>query len=215
MLLFISYAREDTDRIRELVEILRDGGHEPWFDHRLVVGQDWREQLEEIINKCDAFVYALTPHSIESEWCQWEFSRASELGKPIIPILMDKASAPMLPEAIKRRQYADFTEGMTGRAVAKLLRGLQKVASIIPPKEVPAPPPIPSGVPSRAVHTDETLYLEALRIANQNGGISINLLIEQLRIGYPRAKRLIQRMENEGKIGAYAGGGRLRPLIKP
>jgi hypothetical protein len=213
MLLFVSYAREDLERIRELVDILREGGHEPWFDHQLDVGLDWRDQLEERIVQCDAFVYPLTPHSIGSEWCQWEFARASELGKPIIPILLDKAAEPVIPEAIKRRQYADFTDGVTPKAVARLLRGLNKIASVIPPQEVKAPDAPPAGVPSRVARSDDNLTHAALDVARKHGGASINLLMAELRVGRPRAKRLIDALEKRGVLGQYSGGGRLRPLI--
>lgn len=212
MRLFVSYARKDIERVRELVDILREGGHEPWFDHELVVGLDWREQLEERITQCEAFVYPLTPHSIGSEWCQWEFARASELGKSIIPILLDKAAEPVIPEAIKRRQYADFTDGVTPKGVARLLRGLNKIAAVIPPQEVDAPSTPPAGVPSRVERTDDNLTRAAAAVARAHGGASINLLMEELRVGRPRAKRLIDALETRGVIGKYPGGGRLRPL---
>ena len=74
--IFISYAHVDQPRVRELVDILRAGGHDPWFDHRLVVGQPWQDQLLAAISTCDCFLYAMTPEAIASTWCQWEFAQA-------------------------------------------------------------------------------------------------------------------------------------------
>lgn len=125
MKLFISYAHADEYLVRtQIVEILRDANHDPWFDHRLIVGQDWQEQLFNAIQACDAFVYALTPESIASEYCRWEFEQAVEMGKQIVPVLLQKSD---LPDDIKRLQWVDFIKGATGNAVARLLGGLQYI----------------------------------------------------------------------------------------
>ena len=210
MRLFISYAREDTSTIEELVEILRAGGHDAWFDHQLIVGMDWQAQLLDAIHKSDAFLYTLTPASVKSEWCQWEFAQAVEMGKPVIPVLLDAATS--LPEFLDHRQYADFTDGATGEAVARLMRGLQAVATTIPPQQVPDPPTQPKGVPARIESEVDPRFPEAVALARQNGGISLGLLQRELHIGYPRARRIAEMMEAQGIIGPYPGGSKLRPL---
>ncbi len=148
MKLFISYAHVDKWQVKQLVEILRDAGHDPWFDNKLLPGQDWKHVLRSSIEDCDIFVYALTPESVASEWCQWEFATAVELGKSIIPILIQPKTP--IPEAISRYQYADFSEGMTPQAVAKLMGGLTHIAISIPAKDAPPAPTNPVGKPSRA-----------------------------------------------------------------
>jgi hypothetical protein len=40
------------------------------------IRQPWQEQLLAAITAADAFLYALTPESIASKWCQWEFAEA-------------------------------------------------------------------------------------------------------------------------------------------
>jgi hypothetical protein len=145
--IFISYARVDIYLIKQLVGILYAGGHEPWFDHRLIPGQDWKAQLIGGIELSDAFVYALTPESVASQWCQWEFARAIEQGKPIIPVMFQ--SNTQLPELLTRYQYVDFTEGPTPEATARLMSGLWNLAVKIPPHEAPLEPMHPHGFPSR------------------------------------------------------------------
>lgn len=125
MKLFISYAHDNLYLVETLVvQILRDAGHEPWFDHSLIPGPPWKEQLFEAIEDNDAFVYALTPKSVTSEWCRWEFEQAVELGKPIVPVLLEKCD---IPEDISQLHYVDFTGGAGGRSVARLLRGLNVI----------------------------------------------------------------------------------------
>uniref|UniRef100_A0A832GKE9 DNA translocase FtsK n=1 Tax=Caldimicrobium thiodismutans TaxID=1653476 RepID=A0A832GKE9_9BACT len=61
---------------------------------------------------------------------------------------------------------------------------------------------------------DDELYKEALKIAYQYGKISTSMLQRKLRIGYNRAARLVEKMEEEGIIGP-SDGVRPRPVIAP
>lgn len=126
MQLFISYAHVDNYRVRELVDILRQGGHEPWLDSALLAGQEWQAKLFEAIEKADAFIYVLTPESVEAKWCLIEFEHAAKLGKPIIPVLM-QANTVIPPSIKKRYQYVNFSNGPTSEAVAKLMGGLAEI----------------------------------------------------------------------------------------
>ncbi len=75
--LFISYAHQDKTLVTQVVELLRAGGHIPWSDHQLMAGQHWKRALRDEIERCDVFVYVLTPRSVTSEWCQWEFAKVA------------------------------------------------------------------------------------------------------------------------------------------
>ena len=61
---------------------------------------------------------------------------------------------------------------------------------------------------------DDELYKEALNIAYQYGKISVSMLQRKLRIGYNRAARLVERMEEEGIVGP-SDGVRPRPVLGP
>ena len=148
MRLFISYAHSDVAQVKELVDIFRAGGHDPWFDHKLLPGQDWKAILLDAITACDAFVYALTPDSVVSEWCQWEFARAVELGKPVVPVLLRKTQA--IPKEISRFQYADASSGFTVMVVAQIMGGLAHIATFRV-QSVPSAPANPGGAPAQAM----------------------------------------------------------------
>lgn len=148
MRLFISYAHEDVKPVQQLVDILRAGGYEAWFDTLLLPGQDWQAELLAGIQACDAFVYVLSPAALESEWCQWEFAEAVKLGKPVLPVRLRKGP---IPPAISRYQYVDFSDGIDLLDVARLIGGLAKLSVTIPRESVPPVPQQPKGVPAQAV----------------------------------------------------------------
>lgn len=106
MKLFVSYSHSNKSSIEKLLTVLREGGHDPWIDvEDLRVGDDWRKKLEKAIDGSDAIVLGLTPQWLDSEYCQWEFVRAIEMGKQVIPILLKKT---LVPKRIAKYQYADF-----------------------------------------------------------------------------------------------------------
>ncbi|MCI0821744.1 MAG: DNA translocase FtsK [Chloroflexi bacterium] len=63
---------------------------------------------------------------------------------------------------------------------------------------------------------DETdsLYDRALQLARTNGQISTSLLQRRLRIGYPRAARLMDQLQDEGIVGSSAEPGKPREVLQ-
>jgi DNA segregation ATPase FtsK/SpoIIIE, S-DNA-T family len=59
---------------------------------------------------------------------------------------------------------------------------------------------------------DDPLFEQALTIVRQQGTASASMLQRRLRVGYNRAARLIERMEDDGVIGP-ADGIRGRPVL--
>ena len=62
-----------------------------------------------------------------------------------------------------------------------------------------------------ADETDE-LYEKAEEVAREHTRISTSLLQRRLRIGYTRAARLIELLEQNGVVGPAEGGGRSREV---
>ncbi|HEX2619357.1 MAG TPA: toll/interleukin-1 receptor domain-containing protein, partial [Phototrophicaceae bacterium] len=125
MRLFISYARLYKPVVRQLVDLLKNGGHDPWYDHQLTPGEPWEDQLIAAIKKCDVFIYVLTPESVNSSYCQWEFKQAVEMGKPVLPILAQADTE--LPEALQKIEFVDFSDGASPVNTARLMGGLSNL----------------------------------------------------------------------------------------
>ena len=61
---------------------------------------------------------------------------------------------------------------------------------------------------------EDELYGQAVELVQSLRKASISLLQRQLRIGYTRAARLIDRMEEDGIIGPAQEGSKPREVIK-
>jgi len=61
----------------------------------------------------------------------------------------------------------------------------------------------------------DPLFEDAVGLVRKQGRASISLLQRRLGIGYSRAARLIDRMEDDGIVGPYEGAGTLREVLLP
>jgi DNA segregation ATPase FtsK/SpoIIIE-like protein len=68
--------------------------------------------------------------------------------------------------------------------------------------------------PSDDFELDDDLLEKAEEIVREYGRASISLLQRRLRIGYSRAARLIDLLEEHGIIGQFERGGRAREIIE-
>lgn len=62
-------------------------------------------------------------------------------------------------------------------------------------------------------NSDDLLVEEAIKLIKTEGHASASFLQRQLRIGYPRAARLVDQLEEMGIIGPSQGGGREREIL--
>ncbi len=74
----------------------------------------------------------------------------------------------------------------------------------------PEPPPWESLT---GEEEKDDLLRQAIELARRQGSASASMLQRRLRIGYPRAARLIDEMEKLGVIGPAEGGGRPRKVL--
>lgn len=60
---------------------------------------------------------------------------------------------------------------------------------------------------------DEGLLEQAISVVRNSGRASASMLQRRLRIGYPRAARLLDQLEEAGVVGPSQGGGREREVL--
>lgn len=85
----------------------------------------------------------------------------------------------------------------------------------LPPSGEPASVPWEEFLVNAAEEEGDALLEEAIRIVRQAQRASASLLQRRMRIGYPRAARLIDLMEEMEIVGPAQGGGKDREVLLP
>ncbi|NEQ52316.1 MAG: TIR domain-containing protein, partial [Leptolyngbya sp. SIO3F4] len=86
---FISYGRIDSKQFAQtLNERLKALGYTVWFDsNNIPLGVDYQKQIDDGIEKADNFLFLISPHSVNSDYCDLEIEQALKHKKRIIPLL--------------------------------------------------------------------------------------------------------------------------------
>lgn len=79
-------------------------------------------------------------------------------------------------------------------------------------KSILQAPPSGNGADAEAEEYDER-WDEALKIVSDTRQASISMLQRRLRVGYNRAARMVERMEQEGIVGPSDGSGKPREVL--
>ncbi len=102
---FVSYARQDRDRIGPLVRALEARGLDVWWDSRIRGGAEYTREIESQLNAAGAVLVVWSRHSVESLWVADEASAGQEQGK-LVPISID----PVAPRiGFRQFQTLDFS----------------------------------------------------------------------------------------------------------
>jgi TIR domain/Interferon-induced transmembrane protein len=135
--LFFSYARPDRERADFLAQRLRQAGNEVWLDTELTGGQVWWDKILDQVRSCDALVMMVSWASIKSQACMHERHYATQLGKAVLPVAVERIRAEVLPTDIGRLQVIDYSQPSEAAA-------FQLVGSVM---RLPPPPPLPDPLP--------------------------------------------------------------------
>ncbi len=74
-------------------------------------------------------------------------------------------------------------------------------------------PPWEESIGEEEMNEDEELIQEAIELIKSEGHASASYFQRQLRVGYPRAARLVDQLEEMGILGPSQGGGRERNIL--
>jgi hypothetical protein len=119
---FLSYAREDSEKVQQINSELRDKGILTWFDKQdLLPGDNWQTKIEEAIETSDYILIFLSPKSINKRGTfqrEMKYALDQLLVRPnsesyIIPVLLEEC---VPPREFKDIQWAcgweeDWLEG--------------------------------------------------------------------------------------------------------
>jgi hypothetical protein len=85
---FISYSRKDKAFVEKLNDALDRAGVQAWVDWKgIELASDWMATISDAIQSTDAFLFVISPDSLQSRICSDELELGLKLNKKLIPIL--------------------------------------------------------------------------------------------------------------------------------
>jgi TIR domain len=83
MIIFLSYAKEDSERVGQIYKELKEAGYQPWMDNQdISPGQEWKFEIQNAISICDAAIIFLSSKSVsKTGYVQVEASRVPRTKK--------------------------------------------------------------------------------------------------------------------------------------
>ena len=103
--IFISYARDDRDKIERLRKTLEAQGWSVWWDRNLTGGGEFSKEIETELNAAKAVIVAWSKQGADSPWVRDEASLAKKQNK-LFPIRLDQEPPPL---GFKQYHSFDFS----------------------------------------------------------------------------------------------------------
>jgi WD40 repeat protein len=104
--IFISYSRRDLNFAQKIVDALAENELDTWIDWKSIPkGEDWEQEIYRGIEEADAFLFLISPDSVESEMCNKEIAHAVANGKRILPIVVRDTDEKHIHVEISKRNW--------------------------------------------------------------------------------------------------------------
>ena len=140
--IFLSYKREDREKVRPLVEALQAQGWPVWWDTRIGVSETWDAVIEAQIKSAKCVLVVWSPLSIESRWVRSEAHEGLERNC-LVPVTIGNTRPPL---AFRLIQSSDLSGWKGDRHDAAFVQVCEAIARLVgrqatPPPLPPRPPP--------------------------------------------------------------------------
>ena len=122
--LFLSYARTDVDRARQLAGLLGDSGHDVWWDRELHGGSRFATEIDKALQEAEAVVVLWSKSSLESAWVQDEAAEGRDSGR-LVPVVLDASRPPLGFRQYQAISLVDWN-GSAPHEMPELLRALAR-----------------------------------------------------------------------------------------
>ena len=139
---FISYSREDKERVLELAARLRGAGISVWIDQGGIDGATlWGEEIVNALDGAKVLLLALTSAAARSHNVTKEVVLVSERKGQILPVHLEPTTVPPgLKYALAGIQHIEYYNGDPDANLKSILRALDRAGVQIAPREPAARP---------------------------------------------------------------------------
>jgi hypothetical protein len=121
---FLSYAREDESRARQLAEMLGKEGYAVFWDRRIPPGETWHSYIGNALIAAKCVVVVWSPNSIESEFVIEE-AQSGKNRHVLIPVLIESVQPPLGFGLIQAADLTDWESQGFSEAFRYLLNSIR------------------------------------------------------------------------------------------
>ncbi len=153
--IFISYAREDEERIQPLVQALEEQGWSVFWDRHIPAGQTWRSFIAKALRNAKCVIVVWSVHSLPSNWVSEEADEGKKRNI-LVPLLLDKVEPPIGFRSIQAADLSDWQLNQPSPRFKKLVQDINLILTgtlasktvdpVFKPKQIPH---TPSELPKR------------------------------------------------------------------
>jgi len=127
---FVSYAREDRERVVTISRVLKEAGLSVWLDLQIPTASRWEDEITHELEQARCVLMLWSHNAATSEWVRREGLSGLERAA-LVPIMMDDCD---IPDEFDSIQFANFTEWDGSSSATELDEVLRCVRSQMLPK---------------------------------------------------------------------------------
>jgi TolB-like protein/Flp pilus assembly protein TadD len=202
---FVSYSRQDNDKVQALTGRLRAAGVRLWMDVRNIDGAAmWGEEIVNAVANSKVLLLLVSKTSVNSQNVVKEVLLASERKGHILPVDLEPTEIPgSLKYALAGIQHVEYFRGNPDDQMQAILRSLERLGVAVSSPHTAAPePPATTGPVAAAPNADSLKASGALAVlpfdnisADQNADYFSDGLTEELiaRLSLVKEIELVSR----------------------
>ncbi len=137
--IFLSYAREDIERVRPLVELLEAHGWEVWWDRDIPKGTDFADIIDAAIDDSRTMVVVWSAASVSSRWVRGEAREGSENGRGLLPVRLDSAKPPIDFRGLQETDLTGWDGSLSHPELKALISALEDILGVPTSSVEPGP----------------------------------------------------------------------------
>jgi len=127
--IFLSYAREDEPRARQLATALELRGWSVWWDRRIPHGKDFNAYIAEQLDAARCIIVLWSPMALASKFVRDEAAEGLNDGR-LVPCLVEAVRPPL---GFRQLQAANLTDWSSAGSHDEFERFIESIAAIIAP----------------------------------------------------------------------------------
>ncbi|MEO7240014.1 MAG: TIR domain-containing protein [Sphingomicrobium sp.] len=135
---FLSYARDDLERVRPLAAALERAGHTVWWDRHISGGEEFAGAIEEALEAAQVVLVAWSAAAVRSAWVRDEAAAGRDSSR-LAPVTLDGCLPPLGFRQFQTIDLSTWNGRARSRSLDPLMTAVEQRARGAGPKSRPMP----------------------------------------------------------------------------